>query len=224
MAPEQIAAGLLARARAGEPLDEAPLATATPSSLTGDGTRGAFWANVYNAVVLDRVRSGALSGDVRRSPGFFSRTSVIVGGLPISLHGIEHGLLRCNRPAPWSFWRPLRGSDPRAAWMLTAFDPRIHFVLNCGARSCPPIAAYDGARWNAQLDLATASYFSTEARVEGAAVVLPYLMKLYARDFPDPRAFGVQHAPEPVRDLLRAGAPIVWGRYDWGITSRCRCT
>ena len=86
-----------------------------------------------------------------------------------------------------------------------------------GARSCPPIAAYDEARWHAQLDLATASYLATEARAEGEAVVLPALMRLYARDFPDPRAFAAQHATTPVRARLLAGAPVRWGTYDWTI-------
>ncbi len=217
MTPAEAAAGLLAAARAGEPIDEQRLMAVAPDLFASDAARGAFWTNVYHAVVLDRVRQGVLTSSVKRTPGFFAATLVNVGGRPISLHGIEHGLLRCNRPAPWSFWRPLRPSDPRVAWMLAVFDPRIHFALNCGARSCPPIAAYDEARWHAQLDLATASYLATEARAEGEAVVLPALMRLYARDFPDPRAFAAQHATTPVRARLLAGAPVRWGTYDWTI-------
>ena len=33
-------------------------------------------------------------------------------------------------------------SDPRHQVALSSLDPRIHFALNCGARSCPPICVY----------------------------------------------------------------------------------
>ena len=33
-------------------------------------------------------------------------------------------------------------SDPRHKMALTSLDPRIHFALNCGASSCPPIRIY----------------------------------------------------------------------------------
>ena len=33
-------------------------------------------------------------------------------------------------------------TDPRSAVCLTEVDPRVHFALNCGALSCPPIRIY----------------------------------------------------------------------------------
>jgi len=215
--PGQVALDLLLTVRAGERLDIAALGPVNPADLEGDAARGAFWADVYNAVVLDQLRLGALHGDVRRVPGFFRRTAVDVGGLAVSLHVIEHGLLRVNRPAPWSLLRPLGRGDARGAWALSAFDARVHFSLNCGARSCPPIAAYEASRWDAQLDLATRSYFSSECRVQGDLVYLPWLMKLYARDFPDPREFAVRFAPTEVADRLRGGAKFGWATYDWSV-------
>ena len=32
--------------------------------------------------------------------------------------------------------------DPRLKVALKVLDPRIHFALNCGAKSCPPIRVY----------------------------------------------------------------------------------
>ena len=48
--------------------------------------------------------------------------------------------------------------------MLTC-DPRIHFALNCGAVSCPPIAVYEGESLDEQLDIAT------EGFLEGNTIV-----------------------------------------------------
>ena len=41
-------------------------------------------------------------------------------------------------------------------------DPRAHFAINCGARSCPPIRleAYTGVRLQAQLDDQTNAFFT----------------------------------------------------------------
>ena len=33
-------------------------------------------------------------------------------------------------------------TDPRSEVSLTEVDPRVHFALNCGALSCPPIRIY----------------------------------------------------------------------------------
>ncbi len=211
------ASELLDRARAGEPLP-AHLAE-NPRHDAEPGEKAAFWTNVYNALVIAGVRREGLTGDLRAQRGFFHRTAITVADLRWSLHQIEHGILRCNRPAPWTFWRPLRTADPRLPYVLPAFDARIHFALNCGARSCPPIRAYTAAGWGAELEIAARSYFSSEVSVDtDGAVRLPYLLRLYSRDFPDPRAFAIYYAPDDAATKLLAGAPIRWAAYDWTLT------
>jgi hypothetical protein len=37
---------------------------------------------------------------------------------------------------------PFSSSDARMANALEKAEPRIHFALNCGAKSCPPIKTY----------------------------------------------------------------------------------
>lgn len=195
-----------------------PMIDVDPAALTGDDVRGAFWTNLYNALVIDAVRREKVTGDLRTRRGFFRRNGIEVGGRRCSLHVIEHGLLRCNSPAPWTFWRALGAGDPRLPWALSRLDARVHFALNCGARSCPPVRTWNAARWNHQLDLATRAYFDSESRVgtDGSAE-LPWLMSLYGRDFPDPRAFASSHGPDAVREALASGAITRWRAYDWTI-------
>ena len=38
--------------------------------------------------------------------------------------------------------RPFGEGDPRLSLALERAEPRIHFALNCGAKSCPPIKTY----------------------------------------------------------------------------------
>ena len=40
------------------------------------------------------------------------------------------------------FRTPFKKGDPRIGFCLEVVDPRIHFALNCGATSCPPIKTF----------------------------------------------------------------------------------
>lgn len=50
--------------------------------------------------------------------------------------------------------------DPRRKFMLQVVDPRIHFTLNCGAESCPPIGVYDADKLENQLARATKGFIN----------------------------------------------------------------
>lgn len=73
-------------------------------------------------------------------------------GLAAQADDIEHGILRGNATAPASLGallklpflaRPqFKKGDPRREYVVTPVDPRIHFALVCGAKSCPPIKLY----------------------------------------------------------------------------------
>ena len=62
-----------------------------------------------------------------------------VGGLLFTLDEIEHGVLRCNRGHPKDQKPMFSDEEARESLALNSLDPRIHFALNCGATSCPPI-------------------------------------------------------------------------------------
>jgi hypothetical protein len=77
----------------------------------------AFWINVYNASVLrDLLDSGKkLPAKVTDVKGFFDARKHKVNGAEQTLNELE-GFVRKQ-------WK----------------DPRVHFALNCGAQSCPPL-------------------------------------------------------------------------------------
>jgi len=220
--PVALSQALLVAARAGG--DVAPLvarlAEVDPRALVGDAARLAFWINVYNARVKSAVRERKLTGSLRRHPRFFTTVGWVVGGRAVSLHVMEHGVLRGNRPAPRTFWRPLSRSDPRAAWAPSRLDPRVHFALNCGAVSCPPIRAYTAEGLDAQLTLATRAYLDGEVVVTGEGITLPYLCTLYRSDFGAGLLdFVADHVDDARAAALRARptAKLRWGPYRWEI-------
>jgi Protein of unknown function, DUF547 len=103
---------------------------------------------------------------------------------------------------------------------------RVHFGLNCGARSCPPIRAYTVAELDAQLELATVAYLEAETEIDAARcrVRLPRLMALYAADFGDRAAqldFAARRLPElaAARNGQGGRLKVRYARFDWTAAS-----
>ena len=58
--------------------------------------------------------------------------------------------------------------DPRSTLSLSrsSFDPRIHFILNCGALSCPPIKVLTNDNAATAMVLAASSYLMSEVTLQ----------------------------------------------------------
>ena len=122
----------------------------------------AFWINLYNTMVIHGVIDWDIRESVKERNGFFTRLKYDIGGHLFSLSEIEHGILRGNSRPPYRVFRPFRREDPRLPFAVTPLDPRIHFTLVCGSRSCPPIGFYTSEEIEEQLELATVSFINSE--------------------------------------------------------------
>lgn len=152
------------------------------SALSDDDGRTAFWTNVYNAAVQDALREDPSRYDSRVR--FFVSDRVTVAGHDLSLNDIEHGILRRSRSVLGLGYLPrLFPSRFEKTHRVSELDPRIHFALNCGAASCPPIAAYSRERLDEELTLASESYLGSEVVYDDGAVRVPRLLLWYRGDF-----------------------------------------
>jgi hypothetical protein len=157
-----------------------------------NSARMAFFINVYNSLV---IYANAMSESVPTTPtersAFFNGSSGVLltfYDCKLSLDAIEHGILRGNRAHPSlkhlsnTFFDP---TDRRSLLAIHPFDPRIHFVLNCGAVSCPPIRVIDEITLEKSLNIATKAYLQSEVRVDliNNIIALPMLLKWYGYDF-----------------------------------------
>ncbi len=198
----------------------------TIDTFAARGERLAFWINTYNALVADGITALGLRRSVWEAPDFFQRIRCRVGGLVFSADEIEHGVLRGNRPGPLSAAVPFPEGDPRRAWAIVPPDPRIHFALNCGARSCPPVRPYDAGQLDRQLDAATRAFVNGEVMLEGNVLALPEIFKWFQSDFDDHPGgldgFLAAHLDDAAvrRALLAYGlAGVVYRPYDWRLAS-----
>jgi hypothetical protein len=133
---------------------------------TGDD-RKRYYLTAYNALVLYFAAEAypsrhALWGRL----GFFKDKDIVLGGRKLTLNALEHDVIRKQ-----------------------FVDPRIHFFLNCGAASCPPLTARaiaDGAT-DDELEDAARRFVNDPANVRFDAAArrlsLSKIFEWYAEDF-----------------------------------------
>ncbi len=154
------------------------------SEFVSDEDKIVFWTNIYNAYFqLIAQKSG------QKDPftsSLFRRKGIAIFNLNLSFDQLEHFILR---GAKWKYGlgylkgfslntklRQLRVRQP---------DFRIHFLLNCGAISCPVITILSQDNLDTQLDLATADYLHENIAIDRSSkrIVLNTLFLFYLADF-----------------------------------------
>lgn len=116
--------------------------------------------------------------------------------------------------------------DTRLGYCLAECDPRIHFVLVCGAKGCPSIRTYTPEKIDEQLDEAARAFFEGEStlRVRKRCIHLSKILSWYGADFgasPKDRVLWVaQYAPPDkaaaLREVVDRGKfKISFLPYDW---------
>lgn len=200
--------------------------------LANEDARKAFLLNVYNIGVKHAYANVGIPRTPRERLAFYGSVGYVIGGEFYSLDDIEHGLLRSNSPHPVNVFGSKYFKDDRAAkFVLSKKDPRIHFALNCGANSCPPIRAYSVEKIDSQLELATEAFVNGTVDVDKAAsrVTMSKLLSWYARDFGSnardvltfiaARLKGDSRAD--LESMLAGGKTprVAYADYDWGTDS-----
>mmetsp|Transcript_23647 Transcript_23647/g.39676 ORF Transcript_23647/g.39676 Transcript_23647/m.39676 type:complete len:501 (+) Transcript_23647:261-1763(+) len=151
-------------------------------------TKLAFFVNLYNVIVLHAFTElGIATSSIQRSK-YFEEAKYIVGGCTLSLVDIENGILRGNRKAPYHYSKQF-GNDRVSVEVLPLkyCEPRIHFALNCGAKSCPPIKTLSTGAVQEELRIVAMAFLEGETNclVDTASntLHLSSIFNWYAEDF-----------------------------------------
>jgi hypothetical protein len=156
------------------------------ASLSSENEKLAFWVNLYNSIVVHGIVELGVKSSVKEIPDFFSKIAYRIGNFFFSPEAMEHGILRANARPPYRIFPVFGRKDPRLRFSLRKMDPRVHFALVCGSRSCAPIRFYEANNMDEQLEAAAKNFVnSSEVLVlpEKSKVVLSQIFDWYERDF-----------------------------------------
>jgi hypothetical protein len=173
----------------------------------------AYWINVYNintvATIVEHYPVDSIR-DISTDPlirlNVFKKPRVPFGNQLLSLDDVEHKKIR-------EVFR----------------DARIHFAINCAAKSCPPIRpeAFTGAQLDAQLDDQARRFLTAHVRLErdGGELTIhtTKIMDWFGDDFEKwgggRTAFIRRYLPADKQQLIAQAKDIDidYDDYDWAL-------
>ncbi|MFL6277399.1 MAG: DUF547 domain-containing protein [Blastocatellia bacterium] len=142
----------------------AQLATTSPENrpelFAGEDESKRYYLTAYNAYVLYYAAKAYPDKHALWAKlGWFKNKEIKLGGQQLTLNDLEHNIIRKR-----------------------FLDPRIHFYLNCGAVSCPPLKARAIAEraTEAELEEGARAFINDPANVRfDAATQTLYLSKIF---------------------------------------------
>lgn len=164
------------------------IAQADPDVLAGQVNtqekKLAFWINLYNGLIQYKLTKDPSLYEDRGD--FFGDEILTVAGEEVSFDNLEHGVLRrgTSKFSKGYFKNPFSG-DWHETYQVEKIDWRIHFALNCGASSCPPVRIYEASRIYEQLNASSRQYLDWQVSYdkEDNTVYAPKLMSWFSGDF-----------------------------------------
>ncbi len=177
----------------------------------------ALYVNAYNAYTLALMLDNGPPRSIQDLDGgkVWDTRTFVVAGQPLTLNQMEHEHAR------------------------ELADGRIHAVVSCASRGCPPLPAraLTSSGQSAQLDAAARAWASSNAfTLEGDTIALSKIFDWYSGDFAPARRgdlaevegpaeaalwFLSSFVDEATRDKLLSGTLSArWQDYDWSINKR----
>ena len=167
----------------------------------------AFYINAYNAWTIKLILSGYPGvtsikdlGSLLKSP--WKKKIVRIDGKVITLDHVEHEILR-----------------PRYK------DPRVHFAINCAAKSCPPLRPepFNGNILDRQLEDSTRSFINNPQsyRLDDSELYVSRIFKWFSEDFnEDIFGFFLKYATGNLKKELKSKSErivVQYLEYDWSL-------
>jgi len=188
-----------------------------------------FFINLYNGCLIHAyVRMGVPTTTIGRLK-LFSEACYRIGPFTFSLDDIEHGVLRGNAKNPITAEPQFSETDIRVSCKVQQVDPRIHFALVCGAKSCPPIRIYTSDNCERALHLAALNFCQNNIVIKDEVVELSQIYKWYTQDFSNDqigllkyvRQYLSNNTQLQIDKLLENPSTIkfVYIDYDWSINT-----
>jgi len=175
-------------------------------SSMNNNEKTAFSINVYNLMIkYAQIKYGVPDNAAQRS-SFFGNIQMNIGHDLFSFSELENGILRANSKAPYSLSKPFANKgDTRVKLSLDKVDNRIHFALNCGAHSCPPVKKFTATDLQEELRIVALAFCEQDDNVriidtkKDSELCLNMIFKWYEKDF----ASSTKELPSTIVNYLR---------------------
>ncbi|MFD1553568.1 DUF547 domain-containing protein [Putridiphycobacter roseus] len=188
------------------------------AAINTEDEKKAFWINTYNAFVQHFLTNDPSLFKDRGE--FFGSKQINIAGIMMSFDDIEHGIIRSSRwklslgylrdPFVPKFIRMLRTKKP---------DGRVHFALNCGAKSCPPIAVFHATKIQEELDKISKQYLTATTIIEGDKVTVTPLMSWFRADFGGKKGVKINFLEHFDIVPETKNKALIFGDYDWTLST-----
>lgn len=163
-----------------------------PQDSWSKNDKMAYWINAYNALTIKTIVSNYPLSKITDLDGgkTWDVKRFNFGSKKLSLNDIENNILR-----------PMG-------------DARIHFAINCAAKSCPPLfnEAFTAETINDCLDLRTKQFINSSANtLKSNEIKVSKIFDWYGKDFDNVALFVSKYANTKVSKT----AKVVFADYDW---------
>jgi len=156
--------------------------------------RLAYWINVYNAYTVKLILDNYPLKSITDLDKPWDQKIIPIGDKTYSLNQVENEIIR-----------------PRFN------EPRIHFAVNCAAKSCPPLLneAFVSEKLNAQLQKQTKAFLNnaTSNSISSNEIKLSKIFDWYKADFNNLINFVNTYTETEIN----ADAKISFLAYDWAL-------
>ncbi len=159
----------------------------------------AYWINAYNAFTLKLIVDHYPTKSILNFDGgkTWDVRRIKIGDKKYSLNNIENDILR-----------------PQFK------DPRIHFAINCAAKSCPPLwnHAYTAENLDASLEARAQSFVNNPKfnSITSSRAQVSKIFDWYAADFSDLKKFLNRFS----ETKLKSTASVSFNEYNWDLNER----
>ena len=171
-----------------------------PASSASKNEKLAFWINTYNANTIKLIVDNYPVASIMDLYGgkAFDNKWISMGGVKLSLNDIENNKIRAKFN-----------------------EPRIHFAVNCAAKSCPPIlnSAWTADNLHANLEARAKAFVNDSAynKLAAGSVQISKIFEWYAKDFPEDI---VSYLNKYSKTKIEADAKVSYIEYDWALNGK----
>lgn len=157
-----------------------------------------YWINAYNAFTIKLIVDNYPLKSITDLGKPWDKPFIKLAGNAYTLNQIENEIIRKRYPN----------------------EPRIHFAVNCAAKSCPRLlnAAYLPAQLNVQLDRMTRAFVNNPAanQLSEKKVAISKIFDWYGEDFTKTGTL-IEFLNRFARAQIKSDAQVSFLEYDWAL-------